>query len=301
MSKSPLPPDLDPPPSYTASPPLYTSLPLQSPSSSPSSSFQQGATPLSTVLDPLSSHLRALPSRVRQANLAQHSARAAADLEALERALPEVEGFLASAPDVLGKAAAARLVLVPGAAVPEAWMLSEGEEWKRRREVVTVGRVDGRREGNVKGGDEKGRGGKVEREREREREFDDWGRWDDGDGEASAEGEEALWWRDEDMARRLAGYLQPKEQVKTERREVRAEVQQQQREKRGLFGGWGRKAPEARPVTAERVIPAGRPDTEGVSMTVRAEEVTFRRENEFGIWESRSGWGVVVTVRIRKM
>lgn len=37
-----------------------------------------------------------------------------------------------------------------------------------------------------------------------------------------------------------------------------------------------------------------------VSMTVRAQEVTFRRENEFGIYESLSGPGIVVTVRIRR-
>lgn len=34
-------------------------------------------------------------------------------------------------------------------------------------------------------------------------------------------------------------------------------------------------------------------------MTVRAEEVSFRRENELGIWESRNGYGIVVRVRKR--
>jgi hypothetical protein len=33
-------------------------------------------------------------------------------------------------------------------------------------------------------------------------------------------------------------------------------------------------------------------------MAVTAEEVAFRRENDFGIWESTSGWAVVVTVKI---
>lgn len=33
-------------------------------------------------------------------------------------------------------------------------------------------------------------------------------------------------------------------------------------------------------------------------MHVRAEHVTFRRENEMGIWESKSGWGIVVRLRL---
>lgn len=33
-------------------------------------------------------------------------------------------------------------------------------------------------------------------------------------------------------------------------------------------------------------------------MDVRAEHVTFRRENEMGIWESKSGWGLVVRLEL---
>jgi hypothetical protein len=42
------------------------------------------------------------------------------------------------------------------------------------------------------------------------------------------------------------------------------------------------------------------PVEEAVVMTVRPEEVTFRRENEFGIWESKNGYGLVVRVRTRR-
>lgn len=34
-------------------------------------------------------------------------------------------------------------------------------------------------------------------------------------------------------------------------------------------------------------------------MDVRAEHVTFRRENEMGIWESKSGWGLVVRLQLQ--
>ena len=36
-----------------------------------------------------------------------------------------------------------------------------------------------------------------------------------------------------------------------------------------------------------------------VSMRIASEEVTFRRENEMGLWESKSGWGIVARLRIR--
>jgi hypothetical protein len=36
-------------------------------------------------------------------------------------------------------------------------------------------------------------------------------------------------------------------------------------------------------------------------MTVRANEVTFRKENEFGVWETRNGVAVVVTIKVRKV
>jgi hypothetical protein len=35
-------------------------------------------------------------------------------------------------------------------------------------------------------------------------------------------------------------------------------------------------------------------------MVVRADEVTFRKENDFGVWESRTGYGIVVRIRVKK-
>jgi hypothetical protein len=53
------------------------------------------------------------------------------------------------------------------------------------------------------------------------------------------------------------------------------------------------------PVSPGLPSPASPGEDDAVKMTVRAEEVTFRRENDFGVWESMSGWGIVVTVRVR--
>jgi hypothetical protein len=268
--------------------------------------------PLHSVLNPLSTHLRLLPDRIREASAISHTRQTDDDLEVLSLVLPHVEAFLLSAEVAAAKAGVAQMVVVPARAVPGTWVLSGVEERRKMGEVVRVGRVDVPAViGDGDGGEKKGAGG-----RGREREFDDWGRWDDGGGEGSSSNDagQGLWFRDESMARRLAAYLQPKETVKTERKEVRVEVREQER-KKGLFGGWGKKAstaPDRKPVPGPApagtmaggdrgpVGPAIRDAEERVSMTVRAQEVTFRRENEFGIWESLSGFGVVVTIRVRK-
>ncbi|KAH8901930.1 hypothetical protein BR93DRAFT_888317 [Coniochaeta sp. PMI_546] len=286
----------DSPPSYTASPPSYTDILSPNPSTHPTS--------LSAVLDPLSTHLRTLPSRIRATNAMTHSAQADADLDILSYILPHVEAFLLSSDIAAARAGVAQLVVVPVAAVPGPWALSEVDERRKLGEIIRVGRVDvavasvGKRDG-IGGGGEKRGGGRSDT-----REFDEWGRWTEGEEGSADDAATAFWWRDELMARRLAAYLQPKERVRTERREIRAEVQQQQREKKGLFGGWGRKTAEAKPAPApaSAKVPAGPalPETEGVSMTVRAKEVTFRKENEFGVWESLSGYGIVVTIRVRR-
>lgn len=308
MSKSPLPPDDDaPPPSYTDSPPSYSSSTLSPPIPPP----PQPVFSLQAVLNPLSSHLRTLPGRIRETNAIVHNLQTDRDLDVLSYILPHVEGFLLSSDIAAAGAGVAQLVVVPLDAVPGAWGLSEVDERRKTGEIIRVGRVDVGVDGREDGaGDEKGGGGgegrgdeKGSGKKEKQREFDDWGRWVD-EGESSDDAAaRAFWWRDEGMARRLAGYLQPKETVKTERREVRAEVQKE-KEKKGLFG-WGRKGSDKRPAEVVSVGDKGpvgpvMPETEGVSMVVRAKEVTFRKENEFGVWESLSGFGVVVTIRVRR-
>ncbi|TLD06511.1 uncharacterized protein PgNI_08453 [Pyricularia grisea] len=141
--------------------------------------------------------------------------------------------------------------------------------------------------------------------------FDEWGRWDE-DAEAAAAaggagGSPLWWWRDERMAARLAAHLQPRPPVKMQRREVQAAVVQAKEEKKSGWGLWRKKSssskaapasPVAAAAAASPVSPVLEQD-DGVKMTVRADEVTFRRENDFGVWESMSGWGIVVTIVVR--
>ncbi|KAI1801443.1 hypothetical protein F4811DRAFT_534420 [Daldinia bambusicola] len=146
-------------------------------------------------------------------------------------------------------------------------------------------------------------------------EFSDWGRFD---GPSSSQNDitekiRTLWWRDEEMTRRLANYLQPKKEKKPQVRfnsVVQTVVEQRlppKKEKKSWF--WGKRASDQKP--PEPVVPSplkadtivddtqGEQEDKGADMTVTAQEVAFRQENELGIWESVRGWGIVVTVKVK--
>jgi len=55
-------------------------------------------------------------------------------------------------------------------------------------------------------------------------------------------------------------------------------------------------------VEERRVEPAvSVEEREKVIMDVGAEEVVFRMENDFGIFETRRGWGIVLKLRVQEM
>lgn len=133
------------------------------------------------------------------------------------------------------------------------------------------------------------------------------------DKELDEYGEGYMFWRDEDMARRLAGYLRPAKDLKNEelppiKEKLKAAEQATQTTSRGF---WGRKKSSVvgaeRPALVEvgqdlkvehlsKVARAGSKDQ--ISMDVKAEEVVFRTENDFGIYETQRGWGLVLKLRV---
>jgi len=287
----------------------------------------------------LTSHLGALPSRIRATQARHQTAQAAQDLELITLLVPEIEAFLSdlasSSPSFPG-AQRAELTLVPAAAVGPKWALSGAQERRREGETVQLVRVSA---GGVTDGD--GKGGKGSRQSDakglssssssseaeppRIYNFDDWGRWDDGPSSLSSGAATAAaswWWQDEAMARRLAGYLQPKTEPRVDRRSVQTVVAQAKEDRKSSgWGGWGRKkstststsglssaggsrsspAEASRTAALQMDVSSGRAEEDDrVTMTVRAEEVSFRRENEFGVYESMSGFGLVVRVTIRR-
>jgi hypothetical protein len=150
--------------------------------------------------------------------------------------------------------------------------------------------------------------------------FDEWGRFETdpsstaGGGKSGKGGGETGWWfTDEDMVRRLAVYLRPEPNL--QRKRVQAAVVEQKKVvkeeksvwgKLGLGGGKGKKAAEPKsplvppPPPPGPASPGSASEDDSVMMTVRAGEVTFRWENDFGLWESQTGWGIVVTVRVKQ-
>ena len=260
----------------------------------------------------LSAHLSTLPSRIRAVQEARTTAQAAQDLDLITRLVPEVESFLSdlSTSPVLPPRPA-ELTLVPGAAVPEQWALSGASERRREGELVQLVRVAP--PPPSKKGDGPSTADRKSAEPTRQAPQSDTWSFDDAalsfsdpGGGGDDGGEHWWWWRDEAMARRLAAHLQPRTEPKVGRQQVAAAAQEIREERRlGGGWGWGRKKPSGAAASggaaaASAPASARGADDDAVTMAVRAAEVTFQRENEFGIWESLTGWGIVVRVRIRR-
>ncbi|KAL2193212.1 hypothetical protein P885DRAFT_45890 [Corynascus similis CBS 632.67] len=294
---------------------------------------------------PLTTHLRTLPARLRASHLARQTAQAALELDLIALLVPHVEAFLAR-DDIISRLGSssyhsssfAELTLVPSSAVPPAAGMSGAAEREREGEIVRAGRVAVARGLRIlKGfGDEKGGfldddDGLDGRRRNRnwsgaesslrqaiKTDFEEWGRFDsfenDGGGrlDAALAEEEGEWWfKDEEMARRLAAYLRPEPNL--ERKHVQGSVVENRavEKERSGWGRWGlggssrKKAAERAspglpsPVSPALSSPGSAGEDDAIKMTVRAEEVTFRWENDFGLWESKTGWGIVVTLRVK--
>lgn len=143
-----------------------------------------------------------------------------------------------------------------------------------------------------------------------------------------------MWWHKEDLASRLATmircYLEPekngdsKQRTSTENERDNGLKQKQgeagfrydtsspkenkspERPASHFFGRW-KKTHFSSSHSHRAVGPEPRHDrpnedlndsSDIVKATVQAEEVTFRRENDMGLWESSSGWAIILTVTI---
>ncbi|GJC83490.1 hypothetical protein ColLi_06328 [Colletotrichum liriopes] len=200
------------------------------------------------------------------------------------------------------------LYLVPAAAVGPEWSIASDAD-RRAGEVAQVIRVKPEADPDSKGGGDRKRADSSASTKAagspREYEFDEWGRWDDDADTGSTSKEGQWWWNDEALARRLAKRLQP--EPKLDRTVVSAVMEQAREEKKA--GRWGMfrsgsespsSSPSAPPSARQSEKATPLKQEEDVAMTVRTEEVTFRKENEMGIWESMRGYGIVARVRIRR-
>jgi hypothetical protein len=240
------------------------------------------------------------------ARSAQTNSQTCVDQILVAACLPHVEEFLAELPSVFSSSSVnlAELVLVPTTAVQrvQGWHLTSAEARRKEGESVRVALVQ--TEAEVR--DEKS--SKSASVVDAPREFDEWGRWTDDSEANTAKSGNTAWWKDEGLARRIASYLRPKEPAPSmDRREVRAAVQSAKDERRGWTRLGRRKnepvvtaQPDTHPSDSKTRDAVAGPDGVQLGVRVEAQEVTFRRENDFGIWESLSGWGIVVVVKMKR-
>ncbi|TVY32037.1 hypothetical protein LSUB1_G008411, partial [Lachnellula subtilissima] len=126
---------------------------------------------------------------------------------------------------------------------------------------------------------------------------------------AEAKEREMMYWRDEDMALRLAGILNPPPAPRDMELPPRKEqVVAEKAEEPKSRGFWGSRKKSVTKTPATAVVVERKVDAKMSSMTeepndkvvmdVRAEEVVFRTENELGIYGTESGWGIVLKLRV---
>ncbi|KAK0755774.1 hypothetical protein N5P37_011648 [Trichoderma harzianum] len=222
-----------------------------------------------------SSHVAGLRSEISASQAARASARDDRESHVLSLIVPYMEDFLSSISEIHPTPRLAEATFVPDAAIGGSWKFSDEDE-KRAGEFRTLIRV---RE-NTKKGD-----GQTKKKADG---YTLSSRSEGDDDETSP----SLWWENEDMARRLAKHLQPQRPATAPRNTQsirdRCASQANSSKKSGIWGLFKKSDEPVRPAA-----PAVEEPKDDVVMTAKAEEVTFRKENEFGLWETLTGFGIV--------
>ncbi|KAK2601889.1 hypothetical protein QQS21_004576 [Conoideocrella luteorostrata] len=251
-----------------------------------------------------SAQLSSLRGQMREEQAAHSSAREQQDYEILSLLVPYVETLLHSIAAVNPPPSLVEATLVPDEAVSREWLFSDAEAQQNGHFTKLV-RVE--RHLKLDRGDQK-RAPLTSTSRNTDvdnKEFDGWGRWKTEEEADKTNSEMEMWWLDEDMAHRLAKHLQPSPApASVNRQTVRTQVEQNKEAKKGGRWSFFKKdeplAKASTPSASSSPSPAAyNTPLDDINMTVKAEEVTFRRQNDMGLWESKTGWGLVVRVNIR--
>lgn len=257
-------------------PPCQTSEDDLPPPYSPQSPSTPG--PSTSITSIFTSHLNNLPLRITSAQTARTSVRDQRDNEILTLLVPHMEHLLSSITAMDPPPRCVEAIMIPGDAVGQDWTFSDDDQPHTLIRVYEDRKLDSDVKKSSSAGDTAGY-----------KPFDEWGRWED-DTQQSSHG--ILWWADANLASRLAKYIQPQ---RLDRQTVKAQVSQSKKSARwGLFKKNDTHTPPPPPPPPPPV------EQDPVTMTVKAEEVTFRKENSMGIWEARTGWGLAIRVRIRQ-
>ncbi|EHK50870.1 uncharacterized protein TrAtP1_009239 [Trichoderma atroviride] len=250
--------DGDLPPPYSPNPNASSSTSIQHPDPQSYSSL-------------FSAHVANLRTQISASQAYRASATDDRDSYILSIIYPRVEEFISSISEIYPTPRLAEAILVPDAAVSNGWKFNDEDdtrdgEYRRLIRVCEAKKKDG--------SDEK--------------------QWPSEKGSGSNETNDGisptLWWESESTALRLAKHLQPQRPASSPTDGQAAKTRSKKSGIRGLFKR-SEDAPQNIASKEERPV-------ERVTMTTRAEEITFRKENECGIWETRTGWGVILRVRI---
>jgi hypothetical protein len=130
-----------------------------------------------------------------------------------------------------------------------------------------------------------------------------------GDKETDGYGQNTWFWRDENMAKRIAGYLRPPPDPKTadlplRREEIAAQASMNLSISQGFWGR--RKSSKSVPqqilpdetASSSKHTKQSKDSGDNVIMHVVSQEVCFRTENAFGMYGTESGWGIVVKLQV---
>ncbi|GAB0134529.1 hypothetical protein EsDP_00002896 [Epichloe bromicola] len=247
-----------------------------------------------------SSQLSGLRSLIQQEQASRSLARHRQDLETLSLLVPRVEALLCSIATVSPPPALVEATLVPEEAVDQGWTLSDSER-RRSGHVTTLIRVP-RRDVVMMDGDEERRppgapdGPGAARENSG---LDGHHPEKSGAGAGAGAGSDSWsWWSDEAMARRLAKHLQPSRATASASDDGQVERGKEAKKtaRWSLFRRGDSSAEASTPIPSSSS--QCHAPSDHIGMTVNAEESTFRRENDMGIWESKTGWSLVVRVCI---
>lgn len=248
--------------------------PPYSPSANPSSTTSTQHPDPQSYSSLFSSHVANLRTQISASQAYRASVTDDRDSYVLSIIYPHVEEFISSISEIYPTPRLAEAVLVPDAAVSNGWKFND-EDDKRDGEYRTLIRVC---EAKKKDGNDEKKQWPSEK----------------GSGsrnETNDNTSPALWWESESTALRLAKHLQPQRPASSTDGQAAKDRSSKKSGIRGLF-----KRSEDIP---QNIASKEERPVERVTMTTRAEEVTFRKENECGIWETRTGWGIILRVRIR--
>ena len=243
-------------------------------------------TPSSDASQPslFASHLDSLQSQLRVNRVLHASVREQEDSDALALIVPQLELLIASISKIHPPPVMVEATFVPRDSVGLDWQLTDRDE-ELRGEVRRVIRVMNAAKDFT------------------DAKTDLTQRQESGGSSAVTQYEnaDALWWHDEEMTQRLAKHLRPERPkvVAVDRRPSSDPAGKKKDRSRWSLGLFSKDDARSSPVP---MAPSGpKEDTEEeVAMDVTADEVTFRRETRMGLWESKTGWGVVVSISLKR-